>query len=314
MPPGADLPLLRREFGNLVRFFDGGGAAAGIMLQMLPEISDTTFAEESLFLTDPFKRVFDDIVKIDGTLLAHGRENRARAIRARHNNLNGEFQGREYNALRHETFMWPGMAFRYMIEDRARRNNGLTAPDEKQQLNNEWVRWIIDLGVDEAVVPKTQDDFDALFDKFCCERLEVTDVVRNLLERVRQNTFYRPSHIPESLWEYRPIRYAVTKGMYTMTAGGLPEAVRERFPEDIPWTARHRKAHTVMSNLVRGWWATVPEAARYSGVLRNDIFQDRPALNARQQLAGYAMDCALNFRFEGATTLAAGDEALATEQ
>lgn len=292
---GQELPVLREAFADRRRIFDGLGIAAGVLQQMHPEINAATIDQQSEFLSDPWGRIMRSVVQIDSTLSGGNREQSAMTIRGYHSGLNGTYMGQEYDALKDETFMWPLMTFRYMIEERLERDDSLS-DDTIRQLNEEWIAWALSYGIEENAIPKTREEHRERFDDICTTTLEMTEVARSVFAQMRDLTLARPPFIPAELWRKKSVRRGFSDFLYVTTVSGLPPIVRQRFADDLPWGPMQSVQNKSLHGTFRMAWMVTPEAARYSSSLRREVLCN-PG-NAFSQLIAQFLDFVNEVTFE----------------
>ena len=227
--PG-DGTLLRRYAGDWRSILEG--TSIGILQLMYPPLG-AAVAAQSGFFDDPYGRIYRSIPQIWATILAPDAEARAHHIRDLHRDIRGAVRGERFSALDPETFWWAHATFTRLIirsVQRYHRSGELDAAGY-EHLYADTVGWYGRYGVTMRPVPATLAEFDATFDRYCSERLELTPAVQRLLDRSDRAG---PTTPASSALERLTAPILRRWGALT-TIGNLPPVARERI--GLTWTA-----------------------------------------------------------------------------
>lgn len=267
-PCAAPVPVGRRLVatatpgdGTLLRWYAGDwrsileGTSIGLLQLMYPPLG-TAVASQSGFFDDPYGRIFRSIPQIWATILAPDADRRARHIRDLHRDIRGVAGGRRFSALEPETFWWAHATFTHLIlrsVERYHRAGELDAAG-LEHLYADTVAWYERYGVSSKPVPATLDEFRTAFDRFCAERLEVTEAVERTLAFGRERGPAVAGGTPVD----RVLGSVLRRTSTLSTFGNLPPVVRERM--GIEWTGDDDVAHDRLVTAFRWTFEAMPPA------------------------------------------------------
>jgi uncharacterized protein (DUF2236 family) len=195
-PAVVPLPIRRRSVqsarpgdGALLRHYAGDwrsileGTSIGLLQLMYPPLG-AAVAAQSGFFDDPYGRIYRSIPQIWATILAPDADARARRIRNLHRDIRGTVGGSRFSALDPETFWWAHATFTHLILRSVERYHRPGELDDTgfEHLYLDTVAWYERYGVSMRTVPPSLSAFRTEFDRFCVDRLEVTEAVERLLD------------------------------------------------------------------------------------------------------------------------------------
>lgn len=244
------------------------GATIGLLQLMHPAIGAGVL-EHSDFFGDPYGRVFRSLPRILGAVYDAPDEATGHEVRDFHRNIKGvDEQGRRYHALDPETFWWAHATFQYMAEQVADRfDRHRLTPYEREQLYQEGVEWYRRYGVSDRSVPPNRAAFQAKWDHYCAEVLDLNAAASWVLHALRQPVLSAEPLLPPQLALLRPLirtsfaRYSAFRVVRLCGFGGLPPLVRERF--GIEWSSVDAVALDGLELAVRNAWPLVPATMRW---------------------------------------------------
>ena len=272
------MELLRRYAGDWRSIIDG--TSIGILQLMHPPLG-TAVAEQSAFFEDPFGRIFRSIPQIWATVLAPDGEARARGIRDLHRDIKGVAGGERFHALDPETFWWAHATFTHLILRSVERYHpaGELDADGRERLYQDTVAWYERYGVSSRAVPHDLAAFEATFERFCAERLELTPAARRSLEIA---DLREPDVLPLVPGPVvRAVRPALRRWGVRSTVGNLPPVVRQRF--GLPWSDLDQRRLDQAAAATRVAFEAIPE-----GVNRRSFRLALRITGARTRDARYA--------------------------
>ncbi len=246
--PGAPLgpgSLLWRIAGDWRSVLSG--TAAGILQLAWPDLGQSV-ADHSAFFTEPWDRIHRSVPRIWATILGDEPEARGRAIRDEHRGIGGTRpDGGRYHALYPDTFWWAHATFTWeMFETADRWDRRTLSAAHREQLYQETVTWYRRYGVSDRPVPCAEAAFRRRFDAICAEHLELTPTASRAIDMALDGRIDAPG----------PAAGLLGPVLRTVTLGGLPPVVRERF--GIPWSAADQAALDAVTATVRVAGATIP--------------------------------------------------------
>jgi len=257
--------------GTLLRHYGGDwrsileGTSIGLLQLMYPPLG-TAVATQSGFFDDPFGRIYRSIPQIWATILAPDADIRARRIRDLHRDIRGVASGRRFSALEPETFWWAHATFTHLILRSVKRYHRAGDLDDGgyEHLYADTVGWYERYGVSMRPVPATLQEFRAVFDRFCEERLELTDAVERVLQIDRGEA---PPGVAGPLDRITaPIQRRYGR---LSTIGNLPPVIRHRLGFD--WTDDDQRRLDRMATMLRSLFEAMPPAvnrATFQAALR----------------------------------------------
>ena len=270
--PG-DGTLLRRYAGDWRSILEG--TSIGLLQLMYPPLG-TAVAAQSGFFDDPYGRIYRSIPQIWATILAPDADARARRIRDLHRGIRGVANGRRFSALDPETFWWAHATFTHLIlrsVERYHRRGELDATGF-EHLYADTVAWYERYGVSMRPVPGSLAEFRTAFDRFCSERLELTDAVARLLATGESTspTTSAPATALERLTAPILSRWGALS-----TIGNLPDVVRPIL--GVEWTGDDQARLDRLATALRWTFVTMPPAvnrATFIAALRHTGARTRP--------------------------------------
>jgi uncharacterized protein (DUF2236 family) len=256
--------LLWRYAGDTRIAFLGG--TIGLLQLMHPAIGAGVI-EHSDFFGDPFDRVFRSLPAILGAVY-DGSEAEAtgRWVRDQHHTIKGvDAQGRSYHALTPETYWWAHATFQFMAEQVVDRfDDHRLSPTQREQLYQEGLVWYRRYGVSDREVPPTRAAFEAQWDRYCAEVLEMNEAVAfvlDLLRRPLRLELPAPLSSLNRVLRARPVARATSLPARLSAIGGLPPVVRARF--GIAWSRADQLQLDALELAVRKGWRVVPFSLRW---------------------------------------------------
>lgn len=243
------------------------GGTIGLLQLMHPAIGAGVL-EHSDFFRDPYGRVFRSLPRILGVVYdgPYARTT-GRTVRDFHRDIKGvDGQGRSYHALNPETYWWAHATFQFMAEQVADRfDRHRLSGDEREQLYQDGVEWYRRYGVSDRVVPADRQAFQAVWDGYCADVLEMNPAVEWVLDSIFSPR--QPPKLPPDLaWvqpvvRVAPIRRALLAPVRLSAIGGLPAVVRKRF--GIPWGLQDQFGLEALETAVKTAWPLVPFSMRW---------------------------------------------------
>jgi len=235
------------------------GLSAGLLQLMHPAIG-AGVAEHSAFFTEPWKRIERSFPEIIGVIYDADPEATGRRVRNLHTHIEGvDHLGRQYRALKPETFWWAHATFQWAVETLIDRFTW-RRPDAsaRQTLYLDGVEWYRRYGVSMRPVPSDHGAFVAAWQKTCSETLEMTPAADRAVDMALHFSGALPPSFPS--WAATFGRPVVIPVLRLCTIGGLPGVVRERF--GIPWSIEDEVRYRALEVWVREAWRFVPPSAR----------------------------------------------------
>jgi uncharacterized protein (DUF2236 family) len=247
------LSLLRRVAGDWRSVLDG--SAIGILQLMYPPLG-TAVASESGFFEDPSARVFRSIPQIWATILAPDGEARARRIRDLHRDIKGVASGRRFHALDPETFWWAHATFTHLMFRSVEHyhRDGTLDDAGRERLYADTVAWYERYGVSMRPVPPDYAAFRKAFERFCAERLEMTDAARRSLDIAAMQEPHLVIGVPAPVVRVAGPRL-VPWGR-AATVGKFPPVVRDRL--GLEWTEADQRRLDRATAAVRTAFEVIP--------------------------------------------------------
>lgn len=223
--------LTWRYFGQWAGF---AGGSVPQLLQLMHPVLGHAVAEHSNVREDPFDRLIRSMGPIYGVIYDGPQAPAtAEAVRGYHEFIKGTMpSGERYSGLNPEVFHWAHATFAHGLIYGFSTLLGPFTRAQQQQLYEETKQWYELYGMSLREVPETLADFDAYWDHYVNDVLEVTESAEWLLD-----TFRNPppppglEWVPETLW--RPIGKVVGSGAVALAAGLLPPVIRDRL--GLPW-------------------------------------------------------------------------------
>lgn len=262
LPLGPD-SLLWKYFDNRMAFV----AATGIKQLMMREI-DSGVDQHSKFFSEIVERIMRSIQQIGDTIF--DKEHAAQVgvrIRDFHKDIKGMMpDGTRYHALHpklwadtHITFM-DGV---YMVADRFDKH-GLT-DDEKEILWMEGITWYQQYGVSDRYLPADYEAYKERSDEMVEEYL-FTDTARRALDYNVKDTIPKPNAVPQRVWKAMELPMKpMARVANAVIVSGLPEEVRERYRDGIPYSSLDRLTVFALEKTMQtvDWDKHVPAWVRY---------------------------------------------------
>lgn len=249
--PG-DEQLLRHYAGDWRSIVEG--TSIGLLQLMYPPLG-AAVAAQSGFFEDPYGRIYRSIPQIWATLLAPDAAARARRLRDLHRDIRGVAGGRRFSALDPETFWWAHATFTHLILRSVERYHDPNELDAAgfEHLYADTVAWYERYGVSMRTVPATLAEFRATFDRFCAERLAVTEAVQRLID---------PEDRPQPVGAGGPferVTAPILRRWGTLsTIGNLPPVARERL--GFEWTEDDQQKLDRLATTLRWSFEAMPPA------------------------------------------------------
>jgi len=238
------------------------GLATGILQLMHPGLG-AGVVDHSAFFTEPWDRIQRSVPEIVGVVY-DGPEAEAtgRRVRDHHRRIKGtDHLGRAYSALKPETFWWAHATFQFAVEQLVDRFDTHRLTDaEREELYLDGVEWYRRYGVSPRPVPPDRATFGEVWDRYCCEVLEMTPAAERAVDMALHD---KVSGMPGLPWWTIPIQREIVTPIFRLTAlGGLPPVVRRRF--GIPWGTVEAAELKLLELWVRETWRFVPRSLRWA--------------------------------------------------
>lgn len=269
LPLGPD-SLLWKYFDNRMAFV----AATGIKQLMMREI-DSGVDQHSKFFSEIVERTVRSMRQISDAVF--DKDNGAEAglkIRDFHLDITGKMpDGKRYHALHpqlwadtHITFM-DGI---YMVADRF-DGHELT-DDEKEILWMEGISWYQQYGVTDSRLPADYAEYKQRSDELVDEYMYTGTAKRALAYSVN-DTIPRPNAVPALLWKALELPMKPVAGIANaVVVSGLPDEVRERYKDDIPYNIADKLAVFALEKTTQAIdWDKVPGYLRYPKSVYDNI-------------------------------------------
>ncbi len=260
--PGAPLGL-GSQLWRLAGDWRSGlsGFSAGILQLMDPHLGRGV-EEHSAFFSEPWDRIYRSVPQIWATIFAPDAGERGRRIRDMHRDIGGaDPHGERYHALHPDTFWWAHATFTWeMFETVDRWSHRTLRGRRREELYQETVTWYRRYGVSDRPVPIDERAFRQRFDDVCRHELELTPTAERALDIALHGTVERPGR-PQA------VNAAMTPLMRTVTIGGLPAVVRDRF--GIPWSLADEARLAAITVTVRNAGEIIPHGLTRGPYLRS---------------------------------------------
>lgn len=259
-PLGPD-SLLWKYFDNRMAF----QASAGIKQLMMYGI-DAGIAQHSNFFDEIVERTMRSMVKIGDTVYDKDEGERiGRGIRDMHFGVKGvDTTGHRYHALDPRLFSDTHLTFVDSVYDVADRfdNHDLTYA-EREQLYAETVTWYHQYGVSDRYLPANYAEYKQRSDELA-ESYVLTETAKAALAYAVKGKLPRPNIVPQPVWSAlgMPMRPGANV-MGAVIVSGLPEQVRDKYSEEIPYTAVDRAQVQLLEMAVKNGWGSLPAMVRY---------------------------------------------------
>lgn len=205
------------------------------------------------------------------------------ALRERHRNIKGvDEQGRKYHALDPEAFSWVHITgFDVMV----RLHDFFDKPlDEKQRaaLFEEWKQVGALLGINDRYIPRTEAEYWHIFNDMIDNRLEWSDVVKDLMDPDFYRRYPKPPKSRHSDFTWRLMCIPFSWFQRVLITETLPQRARDKW--QLRSSLPSRLAFRAISVAVRHLYPKLPESMRY-------IYLARKAIeDARRHPEAYRVD------------------------
>lgn len=191
--------------------------------------------------------------------------------------------GTRKSALDREAYAWVHMTgYEAAIRCKTYFRGSISTADRKQ-LFDEWKQVGALLGIARGDLPSSDAEFFRRFDRIVADRLEYTEVVRDLLSPGFVASYPVPPSAPEldpRVW--KAMAWPISVGVHALTVATLPPAFREKF--GIPFSAADRVRFRAFAATVRVVEPRLPERRRYISLAR------RAFADAREHPEAYVHD------------------------
>lgn len=238
------------------------------VLQVAHPVIDAGVSEHSTYRSDPWGRAKRSVEMLWPVVYARPEAaiEKGVALREMHRSIRGvDKRGKRYTALDPEAYSWVHLTG-YDATIRMHEFMG-RSPDEEERrtMFREWRQLGRMIGVREQDLPATTEEYWDRFHGMIRDRLEMTDVARDLLGEDFYLDLPKPPvrWLPEFAW--RVIRRGLARFQRFNLRATLPPAFREKF--GIEWTARDQwrfrlwcRIHRVLHALTPRKWRLIPLA------------------------------------------------------
>lgn len=257
-PLGPD-SLTWQYFGQLVGF---AGGSVPQLLQLMHPVLGHAVDEHSNVKEDPFDRLIRSMGPIYGVIYDGPQApETGRQVRDFHRRITGTMpSGERYSGLNPEVYHWAHATFVHGLVYGFSDLLGPFTRAEQEQLYAESRRWYRLYGMTMRNVPETLDEFDAYWEHYLSDVLELTNAAHWLLA-----TFRAPppppgfEWIPGLLW--RPMSRTGGYIALAFAAGMMPAPAREKL--GLRWGRRQRVEFRAIRWVLRTLVRLTPPRFRY---------------------------------------------------
>lgn len=240
--------------------------ATGIKQLMMLDI-DAGVSQHSQFFDEIIERTYRSMQQIGGTVFdnAKGKEIGIR-IRDRHINIKGiNSVGEWYHALNPKLWSDTHITFADAVYQVAERFDGNGLNDvEREILWLEMITWYQQYGVSDRYLPRNYIEYKQRSDEMSEEYI-LTSTAKRALEYAIKGTLPRPNVIPAQFWSLLNVPLKPTANFLgAIVISGLPEKVREKYKDEIPYSDTDKFAVDTLEYAVKKMdWEKVPGWIRY---------------------------------------------------
>lgn len=212
--------------------------ATGIKQLMMQDI-DAGVDQHSKFFDEIIERTYRSMRQISGTVFdkKKGKEVGKR-IRDRHLNIKGvNSSGNRYHALNPKLWSDTHITFADAVYQVAERFDGNGLNDvEREILWLEMITWYQQYGVSDRYLPRNYTEYKQRSDEMA-EEYVLTSTAKRALAYAIKGDIPRPNVIPAPLWSILNVPLKPTANFLgAIVISGLPEQVREKYKNDIPYS------------------------------------------------------------------------------
>ena len=241
-------------------------AGTTLILQVAHPVVGAGVEQHSVFKTDPWGRM-QRTAEWGLRLLYSGPVKAPQAgqdLRDLHRNIKGtDDQGRRYFALDPEAYAWVHMTTYYtMVTTQRLFAEKPFTPAEEDQLYREWLQQGRVLGIRDADMPATVEEFWHYFNNMVETRLENTSLGRYLLE-VTLSKAKKPPNLrwmPDAIWRYLYRSFGNWARLSAIAT--MPQPLRETY--GLVWDKPAEKRFRRLQRFVRLMLPLLPLKARYA--------------------------------------------------
>jgi uncharacterized protein (DUF2236 family) len=268
VPLGPD-SLTWKDFGSL-RFHLMLQQA--FVLQVAHPVIDAGVGQHSVYRTDPWGRARRSVELLWPVVYARPVDAIRKGVELRevHRRIKGvDKHGKRYHALDPEAYGWVHITG---FDATLRMHELLGTPPNRElreQMFREWRQMGLMMGLRDQDLPETEAEYWAYFEMMINEKLEMGDVVTDLLSREFYTDVVKPDlkWLPDTVW--KQILKVIGPLMRFHTIGTLPPLFRKRF--DIPWSEQDERRFRRWCRLLRLGYPLLPFNLRYIPLARNAI-------------------------------------------
>lgn len=265
-------------------------AAAGVKQLMMYGI-DAGVNQHSKFFEEIWERLIRSMDQITATVFdkEKGAE-MGRRVRDYHADIKGvDVEGKRYHALNPKLFADTHVTFVDAVYDLIDRfhEHKLTQA-EREQLYDETITWYQQYGVSDRYLPADYEAYSKRSDEMA-EEYVLTGTAKRALEYACKRKIPRPNIVPKVIWSamelpMKPVASFAGK----IVISGLPEQVRDKYKEDIPYSYLDKAQVALFETFVKLNWKYVPEPLRYTPQVYEKILETRETEGKPRDLNYYA--------------------------
>jgi uncharacterized protein (DUF2236 family) len=252
------------EYSGDVRLL--GGSAYALLLQVSHPTVGAGVSEHSDFRSDPWGRLFRTLdyayaMTYGGPQLA---ADVGRRVRHMHRAIKGiKPDGEPYHALEPEAYAWVHATLADGVV-RGQRLLGRRLPaDQLDEFWHDWRRVGRLVGVRSRDLPESWAEFERYFDRIVEERLERTEAVDEVLEALDDPARPPLRFLSDRGW--KALRFPAIRSTSLITAGLLPQTLRERF--GVRWSPGRERRFNAVAAMSRASTPLMPARLKNSGPL-----------------------------------------------
>ncbi|MEU4821332.1 oxygenase MpaB family protein [Actinomadura citrea] len=248
------------------------------ILQVMHPAIGTVVDRLSSFRTDPLGRAARSFASVQ-TWVYGGRTaiEEGRRLREMHKPLSAvDDEGRRHHALSAEPWAWVHLTGFYAAVTAAKYfAPAPLAPEEEQQIFDEFLQLGRILQVPERMLPKSIPDYWVYFDDMVANTLVPHKVAHEVLAQMDQV----PPNVPGPLRPaVAPLSLAAGRLGRLITVGTLPAEARDRL--GLRWTAADERRLRLVGQVIGRGTPLLPERVRYMPI----AYRARQAARAQERL------------------------------
>lgn len=234
------------------------------VLQTAHPVIDAAVGKEKKYKHNPWGRAKDSIALL--WPVVYSRPDKAIAmghrLRELHREIKGvDANGKRYHALDPEAYSWVHITgFDVIVRLHEYFAEPLSAA-QRAQAFQEWKQVGSLLGILEQHIPQSEAEYWDYFNKIIDERLEIGEVVRDLLSLSHYINYPKPPKSNLKDWQWRLLAYPIAWFHRCLTIETLPTRFKEKF--SLKNNILDRLAFRCFSWGMRKFYPRLPEQKRY---------------------------------------------------